>query len=176
MSALTCLATLLSCLPGSRAQASQASHLTRFLPRASGATSRVCRRTPGSSWGRWTSLMSTSSRGCRQLSRSIRSRRLGIRVQRLAQSPRSTTICDCCSRGSASLIARFVASRLPGKLRSRLWIKCSNYRRARASRFWRRWFAHGKVSTLTSFVRCRPRGSHGRGLTGSCTVWLSRQS
>ena len=43
-------------------------------PRASAATSSPSRRTPASSWARWTSPTSTSSRGCRRPSPSTRSR------------------------------------------------------------------------------------------------------
>ena len=55
---------------------------TRSSPRASGATSSRCRRTPASSWARWTSPTSTSSRGS--------SPAVSIDQKSTSKNPRST--------------------------------------------------------------------------------------
>ena len=68
----SCRATGSSSSPGCQAAASPASPSTRSTPKASGATSRACRRTPASSWARWRSRTSTRSTGCRRPSPSTR--------------------------------------------------------------------------------------------------------
>ena len=75
--------------------------LRHHLRRGPAPLRRVaCRRTRGSSSGRWTSPTSTSSKACRRRSRSTRSRRRATRVPPSAPSPRSTTTCGCSTRAS----------------------------------------------------------------------------
>ncbi len=76
----------------------------------SAAASSRCRPTRASSWGRWTSPTSTSSRGCPRRSRSTRSRRVATRARRSGRSPRSTTTCACSTPASASPTARSTRS------------------------------------------------------------------
>ena len=143
----SCRATSSSCSPGSRARGSRRSRSTPSTPRASAATSSRCRRTPGSSSGRWTSPTSTSSRACRPRSRSTRSRARATRGPPSAPSPRSTTTSGCSTRASASRTARSAAGSSPARPRSRSSTACCSSRRARASRCSRRSCAAARAST-----------------------------
>ena len=92
-SASICPGTSSLSSPGCRGRASRRWRSTRSTPRASAAMSSRCRPTPASSWARWTSPTSTSSRGCRRPSPSTRSRPAATPARRWAPSPRSTTTC-----------------------------------------------------------------------------------
>ena len=143
-----------------RARASPASPSTRSSPRASAATSRACRPTPGSSSARWTSPTSTSSRACRPA--------VSIDQKSTNRNPRSTvgTITEvydylrllyarigrphCPVCGRADRPADPAADRRPDP-RAR--------GRAPASRCSRRWSASARGSTSTCSASCRPRAT-----------------
>ena len=97
----TCPGTSSSSSPGCRGRASRRWPSTPSTPRANAATWSRCRPTPGSSWARWTSPTSTSSRGCRRPSPSTRSRPAATPARRWERSPRSTTTCGCSTPGWA---------------------------------------------------------------------------
>ena len=115
-----------------RARASRRWPSTPCTPRASAATSSRCRRTRGSSSGRWTSPTSTPSRGSRRPSPSTRRRPRATRARRWAPSPRSTTTCGCCTPASATRTARSAAGRSRRSRWSRSSTRCWRSRRGRA--------------------------------------------
>ena len=105
----TCPGTGSSSSPGCPARASRPWPSTPSTPRASAATSSRSRPTPASSWARWTSPTSTSSRGSPRPSPSTRSRRRATPARPWARSPRSTTTSACSTPGSACPTARSAA-------------------------------------------------------------------
>ena len=76
----------------------------------SAGTSSHCRRMPVSSWGRWTSRTSTSSRDFHRRCRSIRSPPTATLAPRSAPSPRCTTTCGCSMRAQAHRTARYAGN------------------------------------------------------------------
>ena len=165
-----------SCSRACPAPGSPRSPSTRSTPRASVGTWSRCRRTPGSSWGRWRSPTSTSSRGSRRPSRSTRSPPAGTRAPRSAPSRRSTTTCACSSRAwvirtAPTAVARSAARR-PSRSSTRSW-SCP---RARSSRCWRPWSADARGSTRSCSATWRARGSRGPGSTARCASCPSRSA
>ncbi len=137
---------------------SSASRSTPSTPRANGATSSPCRRTPASSSARWTSPTSTSSRGCHRPSRSTRSRPVATRAPPSARSPRSTTTSACCTPASVCSTARTTARGCSARRPSRSSTASCCSPRAPASRCSHRSCAAARAST----TRCS-RTSSGQG-------------
>jgi hypothetical protein len=102
---------------------------------------------PASSWARWTSPTSTSSRGCRRRSRSTRRPLRGIPARRWAPSPRCGTTCASSTPGSGWPTAPRTAPRWPARPPPRSSTGCWSWRRGPGSRCWPRWCGAGKAST-----------------------------
>ena len=161
-----CRATGSSSSPACRGRASRRWPSTPSTPRASAATWSRCRPTPASSWARWTSPTSTSSRGCRRPSPSTRSRPAATPGRPWARSPRSTTTCGSSTPGWAGPTAPTAAAPWPARPPSRSSTASSTCPRAPASRCWPRWCggARGSTSALLDdlakqgFARARVDG------------------
>ena len=123
---------------------------------------------PGSSWDRWRSRTSTSSRGCRRPSPSTRSPPHATRVPRWAPSRRSTTTSESCTRASGTRTARTAGGPSAARRRTRSWTRSWSCPRARGSRCSLPWCAAARVSTRSSCRIWRTRGSRAPASTARC--------
>ncbi len=114
--------------------------------------------TRASSWARWTSPTSSTSRACRRPSRSTRRAPATTRARPSARSPRSTTTCGCCSPASGGRIARSATDRSSSRPRSRSSTRSSTCPRARGSWCWRRWSKDRKGEYQSVFDDVRKAG------------------
>ena len=151
-------ATRWSSSPGFPARGSPRSRSTRSTRRGSGGMWSRFRPTRGSSSGRWTSRMWTTSSACRPRSRSTRNRPPATRAPPSAPSPRSTTTCACSSRASATPTARSAGARSRSRPSSRWSMRSWRCRRARRFRSSRRSFEARRASIKQVIEDVRKEG------------------
>ncbi len=151
--------------------------LRHHLRGGSAALRRVaCPPTPASSWARWTSPTSTSSRVSHLPSRSTRNRRHATPGRRSGPSPRSTTTSGCCTPASACPTVPSAARRSLDRRRNRSSIGCSSCRKAPASRCWRRSCGAARAPTRRCSPTWRRKASPGPASTARCTSSPTRST
>ena len=132
-----------------------------YTRKASAATWKVCRLTPGSSSVKWTSRMLIRSMACRRPFRSTRRRRRTTRARRSGRSLKSMTSYGCCGPGSAPPSARTITFRFPVNPRNRWSTGSWNCPNEASCKFWPRWCAIRRGPKRRSLNRSKKTVSSG---------------